>query len=442
MKLALLISAAISTTVGITIAGPYSLGLNDPTNPNDAPVPGFLGPHGEGKARLYTGELDENWDPVFENPANYVNPLFFGWADSVVDYTSSDFVAADQSDPNWALGPVTGDHFFDVVSLGDLNETTILTKPPGSITLALAEPVSNLTGADFVVFENAYIQSFQIEGSTVGGVFAELGYVEVSANGTDFIRFPSTSLGTDPRHIYEALDPSGIHNLAGKHVNAYGDSWGTPFDLDDVSLSQITHIRIIDVPGDGSFLDHFNNPIYDSWYPFGGGTASGTSGTGGFDLEAIGAISVPMTFASWPQLEALDATDRDPNDDPDGEGLSNLLEYAFASLPWKADTTNLPTCSISGTEGEFRFIRDERLTDLTYDVQVSATLESQSWVTIARSVAGAPVTATPGHSPSITENSNSQITGIGVVREVIVREPLPTGGGKRFYRVLVSSPSP
>ena len=49
-----------------------------------------------------------------------------------------------------------------------------------------------------------------------------------------------------------------------------------------VDLSAITHVKIIDVIGDGSQLDSLGDPIYDP-YP--------TTGSAGFDLDAIGVIN-------------------------------------------------------------------------------------------------------------------------------------------------------
>ena len=70
----------------------------------------------------------------------------------------------------------------------------------------------------------------------------------------------------------------------------YRQGYGTPFDLADLSdkpevlsgdvdLSSISHVRIVDVVGDGTFLDSLGKVIYDP-YP--------TSGSAGFDLDAVG----------------------------------------------------------------------------------------------------------------------------------------------------------
>lgn len=423
-KRALLLAALLPTCAS---AGPYSAGLDDPANLHDAPVPGFVGPDGIGKARLYVGP-DDNGQPVYQNPANYVNPLFFGWASGVSSYQRTDS-SASFNDPALALGPVTGDS-FDVVSLGDLTAAQIAVgSPSGTITLRLEKPVRNLSGADFVIFENALVSQTNTGGAGIGGVFGELAYVEVSANGVDFIRFPATSLTAAAVGGYGSIDPTNVNNLAGKHVNASGNSWGTPFDLDQLGLSQIVAIRFVDIPGNGAFKDAANRPIFDGWLTF---------GSGGFDLEAVGSISTKMTFAEWPQLLLLDPSQCGEADDPDGDGLPNLLEYAFACLPWAADVAAVAPGLTFGPEGaDFSFNRDERAADLVYEVQVSNNLADGSWTTLATGTAGAPLVPAQGHIPVISEVSASAVQGIGVIRRVTIRDR-EASGGKRFYRVKIS----
>ncbi len=87
--------------LGAAWAGPYSAGLNDPGSQTDAPIPGFVGPDGEGGAYLQVGP-DE-----FINERNYVNPLFFDWAGSVASYAPAPNVAPTWTNPGLALGPVT-----------------------------------------------------------------------------------------------------------------------------------------------------------------------------------------------------------------------------------------------------------------------------------------------------------------------------------------------
>ncbi len=398
---------------GALLAGPYSAGLNDPTNANDAPVPGFVGPQGEGVV----------------STANYVNPLFLGWAASVANYSPAPGVGAVWSNANLALGPVTGDN-FDIVSLGDLSSAQIAAgTPPGSLTLHFANPIRNFSGADFVIFENALL-------AAGGGVFADLAYVEASDDGVNFVRFPSASLTPSAVGAYGTIDPTNVFNLAGKHVNAGGASWGTPFDLAAVGLSSASYIRIVDIPGSGAFRDSANRPIYDAWQ---------TIGSGGIDIEAVGAISHAITFDQWQDARGLTGANRGAAVNIDKDGLPNLLEYAFARLPDRVDGPATPiSTAIAGGRLVVTFVRDERASDLLYEVQASHNPAANDWTTIAQSTAGQPVIGANGNAPTITETSASAIASVGVLRKVRVADvETVAGNSRRFLRVKVSTiPTP
>ena len=253
-----------------------------------------------------------------QDPNAAVNPIFRAWATGAVDYLPADGLDAMWADPNQAFGPATGDN-FDIVSLGEMNAEQIARGlPPGQITLTFVDPadpndegiVYNVSGDDFVVFENGLVSQFSTtEGSMEGQMLAELAYVEVSSNGVDFVRFPSVSLTPEPVGAYGTIDMADVHNLAGKHPNAGGLCTGTPFDLDElaglpevieglVDINDIRYIRLVDVPGTGDFFDEAtayvvpeagpqgltypqDHPIYDAWP---------TWGSGGFDLEAVGLL--------------------------------------------------------------------------------------------------------------------------------------------------------
>lgn len=182
-----------------------------------------------------------------------------------------------------ALGPATG-NTLDTVSLGD----------GGRVTLTFGAPIFDGVGADFAVFENGLFAGADF--------FGELAYVEVSSNGADFARFDSVSLTQTQTQVasFGYIDPTDIRNLAGKHAAGFG----TPFDLAElrgrsslVNVDAITHVRLIDVVGslDPRFarLDSLGNAINDPWAtPF---------ATGGFDLDAVGALNVvpePATLAA------------------------------------------------------------------------------------------------------------------------------------------------
>ncbi len=252
---------------GLRWMGGFSAGLASDTV-FDAAVPGFTGLDGDG---------------ISDGAMNTVNQAFAGWAEEVIAYEPALGISSDWTNTVNALGPVTGNN-GNVVSLGEAEPG----EDAGFITLRMSASIMDKDGPDFVVFENTF--------GTADSAFAELAFVEVSSDGENFVRFPSVSLTPDEVPFWgAAIDPRKIYNLAGKHVNAYGDSWGTPFDLavlaghPDVlsgllDLSSVEYIRIVDVPGDGRYTDSLGNPIYDP-YP--------TSGSGGFDLEAIGVLNSP-----------------------------------------------------------------------------------------------------------------------------------------------------
>ena len=131
-----------------------------------------------------------------------------------------------------AVGPVDMNDNLTVVSLGD----------GGNAVLTFAEPITNIDGYDFAVYENSF-----------GDSFLELAFVEVSSDGERFVRFPATSLTQTEVQTggNGSTDPTMINNLAGKFRMGYG----TPFDLNELrdstglDINNITHVRIVDVVG-------------------------------------------------------------------------------------------------------------------------------------------------------------------------------------------------
>ena len=225
------------------------------------------------------------------------------FADSVVDFSPATALSEFVSNPNAALGAPdvgsTGDPDFNpvgLVSLGDPGPD----QAAGSITVGFSTPVNNSLGEQIAVFSN----SFGFEGS----VFAELAFVEVSSDGINFTRFENSSSVTaansnpaNPLTDLE-LDFSGNldfatipnRNLVSGFAGADDSNFGTVFDLNGLAndatvldgildLNSIGFVRILDIPGDGRFVDSFGNPIFDAFSP--------NNITGGFDLDAVGVVS-------------------------------------------------------------------------------------------------------------------------------------------------------
>jgi len=247
--------------------GPYSAGVgNASANAPDNPIPGFV----DGQ----------------------VNPRILGWASQVRNYAPANPAAIDSfwTNPDILLQPVTG-NVFDVVSLGDLSASDLAKGvAPGSVVVSFDQPVGDGPGPDLAIFGNA----FQLAHSTK--VFAKLAYVEVSTDGVVFARFPSVDANPHPAGTswpYVASDATKIYNLFGKAVNAYGSSWGNPFDLRDltdhplvksgaVDLQNIRFVRLVAIPGSGAYQDSFGHPIYGPWP---------TAGSPGPEVQAVGILN-------------------------------------------------------------------------------------------------------------------------------------------------------
>ncbi len=203
-------------------------------------------------------------DEVGSHAISMDNHALISWATGYSDYIVGDNVEETWQVPGNALGEAEGNS-FDVVALGS----------GGMLTLVFDPPIENGEGWDFAVFENSFSDRY-----------LELAHVEVSSDGIDFVRFDAISLTPNPVPGFGNIDPTDVDGLAGKYRQGYG----TPFNLEDISdkpgvlsgnvdLSSISHIRIVDVVGDGSCLDSSGEVIYDP-YP--------TAGSAGFDLDAVG----------------------------------------------------------------------------------------------------------------------------------------------------------
>jgi hypothetical protein len=198
--------------------------------------------------------------------------IFVGWASGCTVERG----LQDISDPSLGYATV-GESNFSLGKAG--TQGTVSLGDGGYAILTFYDAIYNGNGWDFAVFENSF-----------DGDFLELAFVEVSSDGINFFRFPSTSLTdtTMQTGTFGNLDPTKINNLAGKYRVFYG----TPFDLEELKdtpgldVNNVSHIKIIDVVG--SVQDHYatrdaqGNKINDPWpTPF---------PQGGFDLDAVGVI--------------------------------------------------------------------------------------------------------------------------------------------------------
>ena len=164
------------------------------------------------------------------------DPAILGWATTCTiergrQNITTPGVFATYGTENDGIGAAT-ESTGDVVSLGDY----------GIAVLTFDIPIQNGDGYDFAVFENS-----------LNNTFLEMAFVEVSSDGVNFFRFPCVSNSPTDVQVDNggSVDPTLVHNLAGK----YRAGWGTPFDLEELAgtegldVNNITHIRLVDVVG-------------------------------------------------------------------------------------------------------------------------------------------------------------------------------------------------
>jgi hypothetical protein len=201
---------------------------------------------------------------------------FTGWAQSCTVVRGYVNIADTTIMYNGSNRATYGDEYYGV---GKANDSVVSLGDGGIATLRFDPVIKNGPGPDFAIFENG-----------LSDTFLELAFVEVSSDGTRFVRFPSVSLTQTQTQVgtFGELDATKLNNLAGK----YRASFGTPFDLDDVKdssgidLNNIKMVRIIDVVGDivppYGTKDSHGNIVNDPWPT--------DFWSCGFDLDAVGVI--------------------------------------------------------------------------------------------------------------------------------------------------------
>ena len=193
------------------------------------------------------------------------DPRILTWASRVTSYQAGTDCLPQWQDTSKALGPATEDSAH-ITCLG----------AGGTITLAFPSFIKNGPGADFAVFENSFLDGY-----------IEHAWVEVSRDGVNFVRFPNHSLTASPVGSFGLMDPTEVQGLGCKYRQPYGE----PYDLAEVGLDSVSHVRLVDVIGDGTARDSANRVIHD---PFPNAQSAG------FDLDAVGVLNAE----TWQTLAA------------------------------------------------------------------------------------------------------------------------------------------
>ncbi len=165
------------------------------------------------------------------------------------------------------------------------------------------------------------------------------------------------------------------------------------------------------------------------------------SGNSGGRITGTGTLTVttgPVAagYASWIDDFGLALADQDPTDDPDNDGMNNLLEFVLNGNPSVSDSSILPGLNVTATDFEFTYQRrdDSVSPQTTQTFQWGTTLATWPGSAVipagGGTVGAATITVSPG-------TPNDAVTDTVKVR---IPKTEAGGSGKLFGRLQVVKP--
>jgi len=171
--------------------------------------------------------------------------------------------------------------------------------------------------------------------------------------------------------------------------------------------------------------------VYDASTPTYGSYFAGTGSLTVTDSPVVGG------YASWAAAKGLDGTPgkaNGPTDDPEYDGIENLLEYVLNGNPLASDMAILPTQSIVGTNFVFSFTRRiDSAADTTQSYESSTNLSD--WTSIAP--LPIPASTTPGTFGAITVGA---VTGTPPNEVQAITITVPKGANTKLFGRLNVTP--
>ena len=298
---------------------------------------------------------------------------------------------------------------------GTINLTTVASDPdnaPATLTFAILTTtgvtVTPVSGADF---------SYTANGTWTG-----------SGNFTYRVTDPSGQSATGTITVVDQIAPT-IPVLANLSVSATSGSGAvvtfTPTATDNVAVTSLTS-----APASGSTFPNGTTTVTVTAQDRASNTATRTFTV---TVNALPALSVwRQTYFGTTNNTGTAADSADPN----GNGLANLIEYAFHLDPLAPATGTNAAPQVGKSAGnslKLTFIRYLDRTDLTQSV-AGADSPTGPWTDLATSVGGAPFAATAPGATAMESGSGATRT-VTVTDSFVVTDPLHR---RRYLRLNVT----
>jgi hypothetical protein len=120
-------------------------------------------------------------------------------------------------------------------------------------------------------------------------------------------------------------------------------------------------------------------------------------------LDNISISTLPAAGGDYDTWVTANGVTGTATDDDDTDGLTNFNEYAFGLDPTGGSSVNPITAQLDKTTGTLSYTRrTQSLTDLTYTVRSSSTLELNGWTTLVKDTDYTESVSTSGEVETVT----------------------------------------